>query len=92
MTYTIQQLNETRAARRERRNRGEAVGNHGIRQLTKTEQAAVDEMRFQGMDELECGIFEIVQSLVFHRASEAEQLRLYLLENEEPNGLIEIPF
>jgi hypothetical protein len=92
MTYTIQQLNEARTAKRERRNRGEATGNYGIRPLTKTEQAAMDEIRFQGMDELERGIFEIVQSLVFHRASEAEQLRLYLLENEEPNGLIEIPF
>jgi hypothetical protein len=92
MTYTIEQMNAARAARRERRNRGEATGNHGIRPLTKTERAAVDEIRFAGMDELERGIFEIVQSIVFHRASEAEKLRLYLLENEEPEGEISIPF
>jgi hypothetical protein len=90
--YTIQQMNEARAAKRARRNRGEAQGNHGIRPLTKTEQAAVDEMRFDGMDELERGIFEIVQGVAFRNASEKEKLRIYLLENDEPGGTLEIPF
>jgi hypothetical protein len=92
MTYTIQQMNEARAAKRERRNRGEAVGNHGVRPLAKTERAAVDEMRFEGMDALERGIFEIVQGVAFRNASEKEKLRICLLENEEPGGSLEIPF
>ena len=92
MTYTVAQMNEARAAKRARRNRGEATGNHGMRPLTRYEQDAVDEMRFEGVDDLERGMFELVHGVAWRLQCEAEKLRMYLLENEEPDGLLEIPF
>lgn len=92
MRYTIEQLNAARQAKRERSNRGESSGNHGIRQLTATERADRDGPYNGYADQLDADIAEIVQSLMFQLEQNEEIIELYMLQNSEPHGAIEIPF
>jgi len=82
-------MNEARRILRERRNRGEAVGNHGMRPLTAAERRQIDPVY---ADELEAGIAAIVLTLAHRCAQERADLEFYLLENTEPCGMLEIPF
>jgi hypothetical protein len=80
---------EARRNKQERRNRGEAVGNHGMRPLTAAERREVDPVY---ADELEAGIAAIVLTLAHRCAQERADLQICLLENTEPGGILEIPF
>ena len=80
---------EARRNMQERRNRGEAVGNHGMRPLTAAERSEIDPVY---ADELEEGIAAIVLTLAHRCAQERADLEFYLLENAEPDGILEIPF
>jgi len=82
-------MNEARRILRERRNRGESVGNYGIRPLTAVERRQIDPIY---ADELEAGIAAIVLTLADRCAQERADLEFYLLENTEPDGILEIPF
>ena len=73
----------------ERRNRGESVGNYGMRPLTAAERRETDPV-YAG--ELEAGIAAMVRSLVFRIEQDRADLQWCLLENAEPDGILEIPF
>jgi hypothetical protein len=84
MRYTIEQLNAARAAKRERSNRGESVGNHGIRQLTAAEQRECDPTGF-----------DLIAAKIayWRREVEARHLaRLYELKAMASGDSYEIPF
>jgi len=89
MSDIIARMNEARRILRERRNRGETVGNHGMRPLTAAERRQIDPVY---ADELEAGIAAIVLTLADRCAQERADLEFYLLENAEPGGMLEIPF
>jgi hypothetical protein len=80
---------EGRRNKQERRNRGEAVGNHGMRPLTAAERREIDPVY---ADELEAGITAIVLTSAHRCAQERADLQICLLENTEPGGILEIPF
>jgi hypothetical protein len=80
---------EARRHMQERRNRGESVGNHGMRPLTAAERREIDPV-YAG--ELEAGIAAMVRSLVFRIEQKRADLQWCLLENAEPGGVLEIPF
>jgi hypothetical protein len=90
MRCTIEQLNEARAAKNERRCRGEQVGGKW-----KPADRGPQADPFDGLDELEAAIAEIVQSLATERQNEDEMLSLFMQENaEHARGEVwqEIPF
>jgi hypothetical protein len=89
MSNFANRMLEARRNRQERRNRGEAVGNHGTRPLTAAERRQIDPVY---ADELEAGIAAIVLTLADRCAQERADMELYLLENTESGGILEIPF
>jgi hypothetical protein len=89
---TLDQLLASRKALAERKSRGLCEGNHGLRRLTKTEESSRDG-RWRGYDgELEMEIADIVACVAYRVKDERETLNLYLIENGEPNGRLDIPF
>lgn len=78
MRCSIAQLNEARAAKHERRCRGEQVGGKW-----KPANRGPQNDPYEGMDALERGIAEIVQALVTERQNEDETLSLVLQLNAE---------
>ena len=89
MSTFANRMIEARRNKQERRNRGEAMGNHGMRPLTAAERREIDPVY---ADELEAGIAAIVLTLAHRCAQERADLEFYLLENTEPGGILEIPF
>jgi hypothetical protein len=89
MSTFANRMIEARRILRERRNRGEAVGNHGVRPLTAAERREIDPVY---ADEVEAGIAAIVLTLAHRCAQERADLEMCLLENTEPGGILEIPF
>ena len=89
MSTFANRMIEARRNKQERRNRGETVGNHGMRPLTAVERRQIDPVY---ADELEAGIAAIVLTLADRCAQERADLEFYLLENTEPDGILEIPF
>jgi hypothetical protein len=76
---------EARRNMRERCNRGESVGNHGMRPLTAAERREIDPVY---ASELEAEIAAMVRSLVFRIEQERADLQWCLLENAEPGASI----
>jgi hypothetical protein len=89
MSTFASRMIEARRNKQERRNRGEAVGNHGMRPLTAAERREIDPIY---PDELEAGIAAIVLTMAHRCAQERADLEMCLLENSEPSGILEIPF
>jgi hypothetical protein len=89
MSTFANRMIEARRNKQERRNRGEAVGNHGRGLLTAAERREIDPVY---ADELEAGIAAIVLTLAHRCAQERADLEMCLLENTEPGSILEIPF
>ena len=89
MRYAIEQLNAARQAKLERRNRGESVGNYGLRPLTAAELRDRDAGRY--IDELEANIAAMVRGLCCRIEQEAADLDWHL-RDAAGNTFNEIPF
>ncbi len=90
MRCTIAQLNEARAAKNERRCRGEQVGGRW-----KPADRGPEDAQAIELDDLELAFAEIAQALAIERQNEDEMLALFMQENAElARGEIwqEIPF
>ncbi len=90
MRCTIAQLNEARAAKNERRCRGEQVGGKW-----KPADRGPETDQLADLDEMEAAFAEIAQSLANERQNEDEMLALFMQENAETlRGELwqEIPF
>ncbi len=78
MRFTIAQLNEARAAKNERRCRGEQVGGRW-----KPADRGPEGTQAIVLDDLESAFAEIAQSLATERQNEDEMLSLFMQENAE---------
>ena len=77
---------EAKHAKQERRNRGESMGNHGLRPLTKAEQR---ECEPQGHVR---AVLEIKLGWRHAKSAALSEFRWRILEIQEPGGILEIPF
>lgn len=84
-TFAARML-EAKQVKMDRRNRGESIGNHGIRPLTKRERAEA-----YPLDDLEFGIVRIVQAIADVQRGFAEDIGLIVLSMNDPR-YDEIPF
>jgi len=69
-----------------RRNRGESVGNHGLRPLTKAERRETDPT---GHDR---AVLEMRLAWRNARSAALSEYRWRILEIQEPGGILQIPF
>ena len=73
-------------AKRERRNRGESVGNHGLRPLTKAERRETDPTGHAR------AVLEMRLAWRNARSAALSEFRFRMLEIQEPGGILQIPF
>jgi len=73
-------------AKRERRSRGESVGNHGLRPLTKAERRETDPMGHAR------AVLEMRLAWRNAKSAALSEYRWSILEIEEPGGILQIPF
>ena len=86
MSTFANRMIEARRNRQERRNRGESVGNHGLRPLTKAEQRECDPVGHAR------AVLEIKLSWRHAKSAALSEYRWRILEVQEPGGILEIPF
>ncbi len=79
-------MEQAKADKLARRNRGESIGNYGMRPLTRREGAEVD-----GADAIEIGIAAIVERVTAWRVAFANELRWIVLEINDPT-ICNVPF
>jgi hypothetical protein len=84
-TFAARML-EAKRAKQERRKRGESVGNHGLRPLTKAEKR---ECEPQGHAR---AVLEIKLCWRHAKSAALSEFRFRILEIQEPGGILEIPF
>jgi hypothetical protein len=89
MSTFANRMHAAKLDKRDRMNRGEPVGNHGLRPLTAAELHDRDAGRF--IDELEAGIAAMVQGLRCRIEQEAADLDWHL-RDAAGNTFNEIPF
>jgi len=90
MRCTVAQLNEARAAKNDRRCRGEQTGGRW-----KPAERGPEQTQAIVLDELEAAFAEIAQALAIERQNEDEMLALYMQLNAETakgETCQEIPF
>jgi hypothetical protein len=86
MSTLAARMLEAKRAKQARRNRGESVGNHGLRPLTKAEQR---EGEPQGHAR---AVLEIKLGWRHAKSAALSEFRFRMLEIQEPGGILEIPF